>query len=131
VRPVQTIQAGGVIELPRAPDGHYYLTADVNGATIPFVVDTGASEIVLTREDARTAGIALEDLAYVARAYTANGAVRTAPVRLDRIAVGEIADTGVRAYVNEGEMKQSLLGMGYLQRYSSIEITGNTLILRR
>ena len=132
VQPTQTVVAqGNRIELPRAPDGHYYLTAEVNGIPIRFVVDTGASQIVLSQSDAREAGLNLNDLIYVGRAYTANGTVRTAPVKLDSIAIGPIRDHDVRAVVNEGTMDESLLGMEYLQRFSSVEIGGGKLVLTR
>jgi len=119
------------IALSRAMDGHYYVTADVNGTPVDFVVDTGASGIVLTRADAQAAGIDTGGLAYVGRAMTANGTVRTAPVTLDSITVGPLRDTRVRATVNEGEMDRSLLGMDYLQRFSSVEITGGKMVLTR
>lgn len=119
------------VELPRHADGHYYLTAEVNGAPILFVVDTGASDIVLSQDDARLAGLDPNDLPYIGRAMTANGEVRTAPVRLDTFSVGPIHDTGVSAIVNEGALDQSLLGMSYLQRYSSVEITAGKLVLSR
>ncbi len=132
VRPQQTVfQESNRIEIPRAFDGHYYLSAKVNGVATDFVVDTGATDIVLTRDAARAAGLELDELAYVGRAQTANGEVRTAPVRLREISVGPISDSNLRAWVNEGEMDQSLLGMSYLQRYRSIEITGGKLILNR
>ncbi|MDQ2091257.1 retropepsin-like aspartic protease family protein [Marimonas arenosa] len=132
IAPKQAVFANeGRIELPRAPDGHYYLTAEVNGAPVRFTVDTGASEIVLSLSDAQSAGIDTNNLAYVGRAFTANGEVRTAPVRLDSFAVGPIRDIGIRAYVNEGAMDGSLLGMSYLQRYSRIEITDGALTLTR
>ena len=121
----------GRIELPRAPDGHYYLTAEVNGAPITFVVDTGATNIVLNQEDAALAGLDPATLDYYGRATTANGEVRTAPVTLDHIAVGAVEDDRIRAYVNEGELDRSLLGMDYLQRFSSVEISGGKLILNR
>lgn len=122
---------GDRIELPRHDDGHYYLTAKVNGAPVTFVVDTGATDIVLNEDDARKAGLDPDDLAYVGRALTANGEVRTAPVRLDSIEVGPIRDTGVVAVVNEGALDQSLLGMSYLQRYSNIQIAEGRLVLTR
>jgi len=132
VQPTQTVLAqGDRIELPRAPDGHYYLTAQVNGTPVRFVVDTGATQIVLSQDDARAAGLELSNLIYAGRAFTANGTVRTAPVRLDQIAIGPIADHDVRAVVNEGKMDQSLLGMDYLQRFSSVEISNGTLSLTR
>ncbi|MGD9865426.1 MAG: TIGR02281 family clan AA aspartic protease [Pseudodonghicola sp.] len=121
----------GRIEVPRAPDGHFYLTLLVNDAPVQFLVDTGASGVVLRAQDARRAGIDLADLAYSGRATTANGMVRTAPVRIDRIALGPVEDRNVRAFVNEGEMDQSLLGMSYLQRWGRIEIAGGDLVLER
>jgi len=131
VRPMQSVVSEDRIELPRAPDGHYYLTAEVNGEPIRFVVDTGASQIVLSQGDAARIGIDTENLAYLGRAYTANGEVRTAPVRLDSIELGPVRHEDVRAVVNGGEMDGSLLGMSYLQRFSSIEITGGKLVLTR
>ena len=131
VLPKQAVFASeGRIVLPRAPDGHYYLTAEVNGTPIRFTVDTGASEIVLSLPDAQAAGIDTSNLAYVGRAYTANGEVRTAPVRLDSFSVGQIQDNRLRAYVNEGAMDGSLPGMSYLDRYS-IEIANGALTLTR
>ena len=57
--------------------------------------------------------------------------MRTAPVRLDRVSLGPVLDRNVYAVVNDGQMQQSLLGMGYLQRWGKIEITGGELILTR
>ena len=131
VRPTQSVVSDTRIELPRAPDGHYYLTAQVEGTPVRFVVDTGASQIVLSRNDAKRAGIDTGALVYTGRARTANGTVRTAPVRLDRLAIGPIEDRDVRAVVNEGAMDGSLLGMEYLRRFSSVEIAGDTLVLTR
>lgn len=119
------------IAVSRAADGHYYLRAEVNGTPVNFVVDTGATSIVLSRADAEQIGINTEDLAFVGRAMTANGPVRTAPVTLDSMTVGPLHDTRVRATVNEGEMDRSLLGMDYLQRFSSVEITDGQMILTR
>lgn len=125
------ITDAGRIEVPRANDGHYYLTLTVNGQPVSFMIDTGATEIVLTLADARRAGIETEGLAYVGRAMTANGEVRTAPVRLDSVELGPVSDRNLRAWVNEGDMEQSLLGMSYLQRWSSLEIGGGSLVLTR
>ncbi|MBW4975887.1 putative Gag-polyprotein aspartyl protease [Roseovarius sp. EC-HK134] len=131
VRPMQSVVAGDRIEVPRAPDGHYYLTVEIEGVPVRFVVDTGASQIVLSQSDAERIGLDTKSLAYLGRAYTANGEVRTAPVRLESLAVGPVRHENLRAVVNQGEMGQSLLGMEYLQRFSSIEITGGRLVLTR
>ncbi|MDA7424691.1 retropepsin-like aspartic protease family protein [Thalassococcus lentus] len=121
----------GRIELPRNPDGHYYATVDLNGAPVRFVVDTGATSVVLTRQDAERAGLDEASLVFFSEAMTANGIVRTAPVTLKEVGFGPFTDQGVRAYVNEGRMDQSLLGMSYLQRFDRIEISGDRLVLER
>lgn len=132
VMPSQSVIAeDGRVELPQAPDGHYYVTLEVNGTPVRFMVDTGASGTVLTRRDAERAGLAEGDLVYYSEAMTANGPVRTAPVRLDSVALGPFVDANVPAYVNEGEMAQSLLGMSYLQRFDRLEITRGQLVLER
>lgn len=132
VKPTQVVMADeGRVEIPRSNDGHYYATLSVNGADVLFVVDTGATDVVLTQADASRAGLDPENLPYFGRAMTANGEVRIAPVRLDEVALGGYVDRNVRASVNEGEMSQSLLGMTYLQRFDQITITGSKLILTR
>ncbi|MGC1504993.1 MAG: TIGR02281 family clan AA aspartic protease [Sulfitobacter sp.] len=130
--PNQTsFSASGQIVVPRNRDGHYYLTALINGTDVRFVVDTGATDMVLTQSDAARAGLEPDQLNYLGRAFTANGEVRTAFVKLDKVELGETMDRDVAAVVNQGQMEQSLLGMGYLQRWGRIEITNNELILTR
>lgn len=121
----------GKVDVPRSPDGHYYLTLTLNGAPVNFIVDTGATDMVLSRKDAKRAGLNPETLIFSGRAITANGEVKTATVRLDEVALGPHVDTDVRAIVNEGDMAGSLLGMGYLQRWGRIEITAKGLSLTR
>jgi len=130
-RNIQMHAAGNTIEIPRARDGHFYLALIINGASVPVLVDTGATELVLTKKDAARAGLDLDTLAFTGRARTANGETRTAPVRLAEVSLGPITDTNVRAWVNEGEMDRSLLGMSYLQRWDRMEITRDALILTR
>jgi len=126
-----TVTADNQIKLRRAADGHYYVNTLVNGQTVRFMVDTGASDIVLTRSDARSVGFNPDALIYLGSASTANGEVRTAPIWLDSFSIGPIADSGLRAVVNSGEMDQSLLGMSYLQRFESVSFSGGFLVLTR
>ncbi|MGI1661312.1 retropepsin-like aspartic protease family protein [Palleronia sp. KMU-117] len=132
VMPRQSVMADGArIEVPRAFDGHYYLTLRLDGTPVDFVVDTGATDIVLSREDARRIGIDPDGLAYTGIAMTANGQVRTARARVGEIAIGAIADRDVAVSVTDGEMPGSLLGMAYLQRFARIEIADGRLLLER
>ncbi|EYD77863.1 Transporter [Rubellimicrobium mesophilum DSM 19309] len=122
---------GQAVTVPRAINGHYYLDLRVNGAPVTFTVDTGATDMVLSRADARAAGVDPDDLAYLGSAGTANGLVRTARVTLDEVALEGIVDRDVRAVVTDGDLESSLLGMAYLQRFSRIEIEDGKLILTR
>ncbi len=132
VRPQQAVFSDqGKVVVPRSPDGHYYIATEVNGAAVQFVLDTGATMLVLTREDATAAGLDPDTLAFTGRAMTANGEVRTAPVRLDTLTLGPATDRDIPAVVNSGEMAQSLMGMTYLQRWGKIEIAGGELTLSR
>jgi aspartyl protease family protein len=132
VAPRQSVMMEGArVELPRAVDGHFYVTMEVNGAPIRFVIDTGASELVLSRADAARAGIEPDGLIFSGRAFTANGMVETAPVTLASVVLGGVADTDVPAVVNAGEMPESLLGMSYLERFSRMEISGGRMVMER
>lgn len=117
----------GGLEVDASADGHFYLTAEVNGAKVLFVVDTGASQIVLTRRDAERAGLDPASLGYFGTAQTANGVVQTAPVRLESFSLGPFADRDLAAVVNAGDLDTSLLGMSYLGRF---EITFNDFRMR-
>ncbi|MGB1033642.1 MAG: retropepsin-like aspartic protease family protein [Primorskyibacter sp.] len=121
----------GAVTIPLSADGHFHVTLDINGEPVRFVVDTGASGVVLTRRDAARVGLRERDLAFFGEAMTANGMVRTAPVLLDRVALGPFQDSNLPASVNAGEMRQSLLGMSYLQRFDRLEISNNRLVLER
>ncbi|MHA3913393.1 retropepsin-like aspartic protease family protein [Halovulum sp. GXIMD14793] len=120
----------GKVTLTRSFDGHYYADLEINGAIIPFVVDTGASQVVLNREDAARAGFDVDELRFWGRASTANGEVRTAPVRLDDVRFGDFHDTNVQASVNGAELDTSLLGMSYLERFE-LRFVDNKLHLIR
>ncbi len=121
----------GSIAFRAGNDGHYRVEALVDGTRIRFLVDTGASDVVLSPADARRLGFDLERLAFTRFYTTANGTVRGAPVSLGEIGLGPIRLTGLRASVNGADMDSSLLGMSFLDRLGSYEVRGDTLTLRR
>lgn len=130
VIPQQMLSVTGQIEVPRAPDGHYYLTLDIGGTPIRFLADTGATNMVLSLDDAERLGIDPEALVYIGSAQTANGTVQTARVTLPEVVLGPHRDEGFPAWVNRGDMEGSLLGMDYLSLYR-VELDGDRMILRR
>ena len=131
IAPRQSVMQTGAIEVPRASDGHFYLTLEVNSVPIRFVVDTGASAIVLSQHDATRAGIETGSLIFSGRANTANGRVETAPTRVETLSLSGILDENVRVIVNAGDMQGSLLGMSYLNRFARIQIADGVLLLER
>ena len=104
--------------------------AQVNGRTIEVMVDTGASIVALTWEDAERAGIYVRPSEFTHRVNTANGTARVAPVTIEAISIGGITVRDVRAAVSEpGKLSGTLLGMTFLGRLSRAELRRGTLIL--
>jgi aspartyl protease family protein len=120
----------GII-LRRAPDGHFHARTQVNGATIDFLVDTGATNLVLSQADARRAGLDPARLSFIRPARTANGVVYSAPVTLDALRLGPFEDRNVPASVNGGELSTSLMGMSYLRRFARVTVEGDRMLLER
>lgn len=117
------------IVLRREYDGHFYSLVHVNGTPIRFLVDTGASELVLSKSDAEAIGLDIAELQFWGRASTANGEVRTASATLPEVRFGPRIERNFRASVSEGEMDISLLGQSYLRGFRKIEIVGDTMSL--
>lgn len=109
--------------------GHFQVAAEVDGVEVVFLVDTGASDVVLTPEDARRLGFDPSRLTYSQIYQTANGLGRGAPVTLNRVTVGPISLRDVRASVNETPMDRSLLGMSFLNRIGGYQVRGDVLTL--
>jgi aspartyl protease family protein len=124
--------APGEIVLRAAADGHFYADATVDGVRVRFLVDTGASSIALSAEDARRLGFDPEHLHYFLPVTTANGTALAARVTLGDVRLGGIAFENVAAAVMPpGALDRSLLGMSFLDRLAGFEIAGDRLILRR
>jgi aspartyl protease family protein len=129
--PGHVASRGRNVEVARIANGDFAVTAQINGAPAAMVLDTGASSVLLTREDAKAAGLPLEVLDYSVNIDTANGRTRAAAVTLDRIAVGGLVERSVAALVAQpGQLKTSLLGMSFLNRLQSWEVRSDRLLLR-
>ena len=103
------------VELHRGRDGHFHAEAYINGSPIPVLVDTGATLVALSYEDARAAGIAVGDNQFVYWSNTANGRARFASVTLNDVRIGDVVVRNVRAAVSEpGRLSKTLLGMSFL-----------------
>jgi aspartyl protease family protein len=122
---------GRTVEVARGPGGNFVVATQVNGARVTMIFDTGASSVVLTHEAAKAAGLPLEVLSYSVPVETANGRTRAAPVTLQTITVGGIVEREVSALIAQpGQLRQSLLGMSFLNRLEGWEVRGDRLALR-
>ncbi len=120
----------GIVRFRANRRGDYVVRASVDGVPVTFLVDTGASQVVLSRDDARRVGIDPDRLAYVQRFQTANGLVLGAPVHLGEISIGDVRVRNVRGSVTDSDLGISLLGMSFINRLSGFEMVGGTLTLR-
>jgi aspartyl protease family protein len=129
--PGHVISHGRTVEVARTSNGDFAIAARINGARVPMVLDTGATSVVLTRDDAKAAGLPLEVLNYTVSIDTANGRTHAAPVTLDRLAIGGLEERSVEALVVQaGQLRTSLLGMSFLNRLQSWQVNGDRLMLR-
>jgi aspartyl protease family protein len=117
-------------ELARDEDGHFYADLMVNGAPIHFLVDTGATTVALTREDAQKAGLHFSEEEFTGTALTANGKVGLKRVILDRMALGPLEATQVEGAIIQQGLSQSLLGQSWLRHVGKVTIEGDKMLLR-
>ena len=123
-------RAGGAVEIRAGQSGHYHTEAEVNGRAIEVMVDTGATMVALTYEDAERAGIRLNPSDFTRSVSTANGVTRVAPVNIERISIGDITVRNVAASVSErGRLRTTLLGMSFLSRLERVDMRSGVLVL--
>jgi len=115
--------------IDRADNGHFFTVADVNGEPIKFVVDTGATEVALTQDDARRAGVKFDAGQFDVIGTGASGDVRGQEVQLEDVVLDGKRVSGIHAVVLDG-LTISLLGQNYLRRLDSVAISGDKMTLR-
>ncbi len=129
--PGHVAESGHTVALARTQSADFQINTQVNGRNVPMILDTGASAVVLTNEDARTIGLPVEMIKYTVGIATANGHTKAAEVTLDQVAVGSIVERAVPALIAQpGQLKTSLLGMSFLNRLQSWEMRGDRLVMR-
>ncbi len=132
--PVQQVARSGAtgdeMIVPAGPNGHFMVDAVVDGVEIRFLVDTGATSVVLTADDAERLGYRLDGLEYSERFQTANGEILGAPLVLPDLRIGDLEIEDVRSSVIRAPLSTSLLGMTFLSRLESFEVRDEELILR-
>lgn len=126
-RPI--VEANGSIAIRSGEGGHFFLDAKVNGVVVKFMVDTGATDIVLAPADAERVGYITGDLEYDHHYQTANGIVKGAEVQMESFEVGGLKIQNLPASVNGAPMGESLLGMRFLKLFKQYKVEDGRLIL--
>lgn len=123
-------EEGKVVSLERSANGHFQSRAYVNGRAVTLTIDTGASSVVLSYNDARAANIDVDDLSFTFPVNTANGSTYAAAIMIDSLQIGDIKRDNVHALVSQpGDLFGSLLGMSFLDRLSGYSVRGDRLLL--
>ena len=129
--PTPQVNQGSVVSIPKShQDGQFWADATVNSGYVRFLVDTGASAVALTKEDAQKAGLRLHELTYNVPIRTAGGRNMAARVKIKSISVGAITLRNIEALVVPEGLETSLLGMSYLGQLQKVEATPSALLLR-
>lgn len=131
--PWRAVETGdrGTVELRRARDGHFHARLVIDGVPVRALIDTGASDLVLSGADAARVGIVPAPGAFTTIARTANGTARAAPVTLGEVALGPFVERRVPALVMGQSLDVSLIGMRFLDRFGGFSVSGDRLEIRR
>lgn len=119
------------VTIIRRADGQFVVNGTVSGRRMSFVLDTGASAVVLRAEDAIKAKIPIDSLIYDVEVSTANGRAMAAETDVPRLSIGSITERNVKAQVaRPGTLHENLLGMTFLNGLASFTVTNDRLVLR-
>ena len=121
---------GSEMRVKAGPDGHYYVDVAVNSTPVRFLVDTGATAILLSSSDASRIGLHPAPSDYTSIGRTANGVIKLAPVNVREMRLGGFTAHDVETLVSQAPSDMSLLGMTFLNRLNGWEVRGRELFLR-
>jgi aspartyl protease family protein len=117
--------------LRKEGDGHYWATARVNGVSIKFLVDTGATLVALNKRDARRIGLDTDNLKRTIDVRTAAGRVSAAGAEIREMEIDGVTVENVSAVVIDDGLEHSLLGMSFLNRLEGWDVTPMAIIIRQ
>lgn len=123
--------SAGTIVIPRGQQGHFFVGGDVAGQHLNFIVDTGATTVAISRNDAKSVGVDVDHLLFDHQSQTASGTVAVAETTLPRLRIGDIQLLDVRAVVIDVPDGMALLGQSFLDRIDKVSIEGDKMTLTK
>ncbi len=130
--PREQVASGRTMMLDSGRDAHFEANARIAGRSVDFIVDTGATLVILRESDAARIGIRPSRADYTATVSTANGKAKAAPATLDRVEVGGITVYDVRALVlPDDALWRNLLGMSFLSKLKRYEVANGRMMLEQ
>ncbi len=128
--PGYTIERDNEMMVKRAGDQHFYLYVTMNGKSIRFMVDTGASHVVVSRKLAKEIGIDVDSLKFIYTAYTANGETKTARAVAEKVNLPGLEFNKFPIDVSYFDLETPLLGIEFLSKLKSYRFQRNSLYLK-
>jgi aspartyl protease family protein len=129
LNPTKAVKKNNQIVIREADDHHYYLTTTINNKKIIFMIDTGASDIVMSIDDAKKIGIDIAKINFNKRYQTANGIVLGGSTKIDKMIIADFEFNDVNISINQARMGKSLMGVSFLKRFKKYEFADHQLIL--
>lgn len=129
ISPDVPIQSGQSIRLLQGDDGHFRVDARVNGHSVKFLIDSGATTSTMSKADAQAAGVVVDQTGFGAAVETANGLTMMRRARIDRLTIGNIERTDHAILVSGDLDELNLLGMNYLSSLQSWRVEGREMVL--
>ena len=119
----------GTVRIARGEDGHFHVNADVNGHSVRFLIDSGATTTAMTAQSAGASGVDVDDGGFPVVIDTANGSAEARRARIERLAIGPIKREEFPVLVGESLGETNLLGMNFLDTLKSWRVEGDAMVL--
>lgn len=120
---------GDTLRVPMADDGHFWVRGDVNGETLRFLVDSGATTTALSAASARAADVEIDTSGFPVTINTANGIVEARRARIAQLRMGPIRSKDLAVVVSDAFGDTNVLGMNFLSSLKGWRVEGRTLVL--
>ncbi|HEX7822788.1 MAG TPA: TIGR02281 family clan AA aspartic protease [Sphingobium sp.] len=121
--------SGAGVTIPMQADGHYWVDASVNGQTVRFLVDSGASITAVAQSTADRLGLAPDPMGRTMVMQTANGAMTAARSTIPVMAIGTIQASELPVVVSATFGDTNVLGMNFLNKLKSWRVEDGNMVL--